>query len=90
MTTELMELCEELLAKYGEHAQTLKFFGEVAEAQVAICHFGEGKSDNKDVVSELVDVFITLTGMLLIHDKDEELFGIILKEKMNKARTEYL
>ena len=83
-------MCEDLLAKYGKDAQTIKFFGEVGEAQATICHFREGKSDNKAVVSELVDVFITLTGMLLIHDKDEELFGEILREKMDKARSEYL
>ena len=85
MGTELMNICESLLKKYGADSQILKYFEEVAESTVAITHYRHGKCDNSALISELVDVYITLTQMLILYDKDE-LFGEILEIKIEKIK----
>ena len=85
MTTQLMNICEILLTIYGEDYQTSKYIEECAESIVAISHFREGKTNNREVVGELVDVYFTLTQMIMLHDKNE-LFGDILVEKINRIK----
>jgi len=57
------ELFQTLLSKYGFDAQLLKCIEELAELQVALMHYRDGKASKWEVCEELADVLITTRQM---------------------------
>lgn len=63
---------EEMILKkaietYGEEAQTLMFFEEVAELQKELCKNARGKKNTREIAEEIADVEIMLEQMKMIY-----------------------
>lgn len=92
MKKRIEEVCRKAIEKFGESNQIDMALEEMAELSVALNHYNRGRATKEDVITEIADVFITVSQLGLIFGVDEvsrEMGRKIdrLEERIHKGQT---
>ena len=93
LNKENIELCWQVLSKYGIENQQRMVIEECAELQKAICKLFRDK-DRKNgkyqinYIEEIVDVLVMCQQMLLAENIDTDLLNTMAKAKLERALHE--
>ena len=61
MKKRIEEVCRKAIEKFGESNQIDMALEEMAELSVALNHYNRGRATKEDVITEIADVFITVS-----------------------------
>jgi len=68
MDMDSQKICHAALALWGDDAQTLMLFEEMAELQKELCKFAKRKDNIEQIAEEIADVEIMLEQMKIMHN----------------------
>ena len=75
---------ELILEHYGLEAQTIKAIEELAELQVELAKMLNKQSGHDALISEIADVYIMLTQLMVIFDIDVEEIDLEMSRKIDR------
>ena len=93
LNKENIELCWQVLSKYGIENQQRMVIEECAELQKAICKLFRDKDKKNgkypiNYIEEIVDVLVMCQQMLLAENIDTDLLNTMAKAKLERALHE--
>lgn len=75
---------EQILRHYSPEAQTIKAIEELSELQKELAKILNKQGDIKAMKSELADVFVMMTQLMVIYDVDPEEFDAEVAYKLDR------
>ena len=80
------EVYEDAIKKWGEYMQTQMAIEECAELIDALCKSNRGRNNKKDVLNEMVDVYIMIEQLFVLYDFSIEEFREQFKYKIDRLK----